>query len=225
MVLRGSPLPPLPIDYTVLTDPLVQAQSSLTFSTLIPALNPPPVDPYFNTEFLLGIETNDPICFSVPSPFLEIPIDENTDPTEKERLSNKFGAERIGPCTAGPWRCAKIELGDGFTFQTEIFVDELIRQYIVSITDATRSQPDISLGSSPRGSLGLFRASQAQALIRGRDYVLPDDVKELAVAVLAHRVIVAAPARMRGVTARDIITTVVDDTPVPGAQAAGWFRR
>ena len=107
----------------------------------------------------------------------------------------------------------------------EIFVDDLIRQYVVSITDATRSQPDISLGSSPRGSLGLFRASQAQALIRGRDYVLPDDVKELAVAVLAHRVIVAAPARMRGVSAKDIISTVVDDTPVPGAQVAGWFRR
>ena len=107
----------------------------------------------------------------------------------------------------------------------DIFVDDLIRQYIVSVTEATRSQPDISLGSSPRGSLGLFRASQAQALIRGRDYVLPDDVKELAGAVLAHRVIVAAPARMRGVSAREIIEAVVEQTPVPGAQAAGWFRR
>ena len=107
----------------------------------------------------------------------------------------------------------------------DIFVDDLIRQYIVSVTEATRSQADISLGSSPRGSLGLFRASQAQALIRGRDFVLPDDVKELAGPVLAHRVIVAAPARMRGVSARDIIDSVVEQTPVPGAQAAGWFRR
>ena len=106
-----------------------------------------------------------------------------------------------------------------------IFVHDLIRQYIVSITEATRSQADISLGSSPRGSLGLFWASQALAMIRGRDYVLPDDVKELAAPVLSHRVIVAAPARMRGVSAVEIIDSVVEQTPVPGAQATGWFRR
>ncbi len=107
----------------------------------------------------------------------------------------------------------------------DIFVDDLIRQYIVSIVEATRSQTDIALGSSPRGSIGLFRASQALALIRGRDYVLPDDVKALAASVLSHRVIVAAPARMRGVSAAEVIDAVVEQTPVPGAQAAGWFRR
>ena len=105
-----------------------------------------------------------------------------------------------------------------------VYVDDLIKQYIVSIMDATRNNDDISLGASPRGSLSLYRGAQALALIRGRDFVLPDDVKELAVPVISHRVIVSAASRMRGVHARDIIGTIVDGIPVPGAQARGWFR-
>ena len=107
----------------------------------------------------------------------------------------------------------------------QIFVDDLIKKYIVTIVKATRDQEDISLGSSPRGSLGLYRTGQAMALVRGRDYVLPDDIKELAVPVLSHRVIVSAAARMRGLHGRDIISSLVEQVPVPGAQARGWFRR
>ena len=106
-----------------------------------------------------------------------------------------------------------------------IFVDDLIRDYIVRITEETRGHPDVSLGSSPRGSLALFRGAQAMALIRGRDFALPDDVKELAVPVLSHRIIVSASARMRGIHARDIIRDLVDQVTVPGAQARGWIRR
>ncbi|MCH7746392.1 MAG: MoxR family ATPase, partial [Chloroflexi bacterium] len=86
-----------------------------------------------------------------------------------------------------------------------IYVDDLIKRYIVTITGATRDHPDVSLGSSPRGSLGQFRAAQALALIRGRDFVLPDDVKELAVPMLSHRIIVSAAARMRGIHGQEII--------------------
>ena len=136
---------------------------------------------------------------------------------ENQRLAHPI--EALGPAASAEEVMALQEATRG------IFVHDLIRQYIVSITGATRSQPDISLGSSPRGSLGLFWASQALAMIRGRDYVLPDDVKELAGPVLSHRVIVAAPARMRGVSAGEIIDSVVEQTPVPGAQATGWFRR
>ena len=106
-----------------------------------------------------------------------------------------------------------------------VFVDDLIRQYIVTINEATRDHADISLGSSPRGSLSLFRGAQAMALVRGRDYVLPDDIKELAVPMLSHRIIVSAAARMRGVKSRDVVGGLVDENPVPGAQARGWFRR
>ena len=105
-----------------------------------------------------------------------------------------------------------------------IYVDDLIRQYIVTVVASTREQEDISLGSSPRGSLSLFRGAQALAMIRGRDYVLPDDVKELAVPMLAHRIIAAAPARMRGITPEEIIENLVDQLAVPGAQSRGWFR-
>ena len=105
-----------------------------------------------------------------------------------------------------------------------IYVDDLIKRYIVTITGATRDHPDVSLGSSPRGSLGQFRAAQALALIRGRDFVLPDDVKELAVPMLSHRIIVSAAARMRGIHGREIIAALVGQIPVPGAEARGWFR-
>ena len=106
-----------------------------------------------------------------------------------------------------------------------VYVDDLIGQYIVTIIEATRNHPDISLGSSPRGSLALFRGAQAMALIRGRDFALPDDIKELAVPMISHRIIISAAARMRGVVGRDVVRGVVDGIPVPGAQAAGWFRR
>ena len=95
----------------------------------------------------------------------------------------------------------------------------------MTIVEATRVNEDIALGSSPRGSLALFRTAQAQALLRGRDFVLPDDVKELAVPVLSHRIIVSAAVRMRGVSGREVISAIVDQVPVPGAQAQGWFRR
>ena len=106
-----------------------------------------------------------------------------------------------------------------------VYVDDLIGQYIVTIIEATRNHPDISLGSSPRGSLALSRGAQAMALIRGRDFALPDDIKELAVPMISHRIIISAAARMRGVVGRDVVRGVVDGIPVPGAQAAGWFRR
>jgi MoxR-like ATPase len=100
-----------------------------------------------------------------------------------------------------------------------VYVDELIKQYVVSIVESTRVHPDIALGASPRGSLALFRGAQALAVIRGRDFALPDDVKELAVPVLSHRIIVSAAARMRGVAAAEIVGATIDQVPVPGAQA------
>ena len=106
-----------------------------------------------------------------------------------------------------------------------VYVDDLIGQYIVTLTEATRRHEDVSLGSSPRGSLALFRGAQAMALIRGRDFVLPDDVKELAVPMLGHRIIASAAARMRGIQSEDVVKGLTDGIPVPGAQAGGWIRR
>ena len=98
-----------------------------------------------------------------------------------------------------------------------VYVDRLVRQYIVTLVEATRRHRDVSLGASPRASLGLFRAARALALLRDRDYVVPDDIKFLAPSVMAHRLILSPSARMRGVKATDVVTSLLNEVAVPGA--------
>jgi len=97
-----------------------------------------------------------------------------------------------------------------------IYVDELIKRYIVSIVEATRHHPAIYLGSSPRGSLALFRAAQARALMENRNYVLPDDIKVLAEPVLAHRIIVNPGNNGYDNKGRSVIAEILRKVPVPG---------
>jgi len=99
----------------------------------------------------------------------------------------------------------------------KIFVDDLIKQYIVALVEATRHHPSIYLGASPRGSLALFRAAQARALLSGRDFVLPDDVKALAEPALAHRALLSSADQSQGKDSRIYIREIVNTTPVPGA--------
>jgi MoxR-like ATPase len=99
-----------------------------------------------------------------------------------------------------------------------VHVDPLIKEYIVTLVNATRDYPDVYLGASPRGSLGLHRTGQALAAIRGRDYVLPDDVKDLASVVLAHRLIVSPSARIKNVDTRHVVEDILDSVPVPGTR-------
>ena len=98
-----------------------------------------------------------------------------------------------------------------------VYVDRLVRQYIVSLTEATRNHREVSLGASPRASLGLFRTSRALALIRDRDYVIPDDIKMLAPGVIAHRIMLSPSARMRGIQSTDVVDDLLTNVPVPGA--------
>ena len=90
-----------------------------------------------------------------------------------------------------------------------------VRRYLVQVARATRTDADVRLGASPRASLALYRASQAWAAMQGRDYVMPDDVKHLAAPVLAHRLIAALEARLRGRDAASIVTSILDKIPVP----------
>ena len=99
----------------------------------------------------------------------------------------------------------------------KIYVDQVVRQYIVSLVEATREHRDVALGASPRASLGLFRASRAMALVQDRDYVIPDDIKFLAVSVIGHRLILSASARMRGVRSTDVVEDLLNQVAVPGA--------
>jgi len=102
-----------------------------------------------------------------------------------------------------------------------IFVQHSVQRYMVALVYATRKHDNVMLGASPRASLDLFRSSQALALLRGRDYVIPDDVKELAVMVMRHRVIVTPAARMNGVDGRQIVEDVLEHVAVPAARAGG----
>ncbi len=151
------------------------------------------------------------ITLGYPSPAEEIAIIEN------QRLTHPIESLES---VAKPDEILGLQLA-----ARNVYVDDLIKEYIVAINGVTRNHQDISLGSSPRGSLALHRGSQALALLRGRDYAMPDDVKELAVPMLSHRIIVSAAARMRGTHGRDVISALVEEVPVPGAQARGWFRR
>ena len=98
----------------------------------------------------------------------------------------------------------------------KIYISPAVKRYIVDLSTRTRQSQDVYLGASPRGSLFLGRASQARAALHGRDHVLPDDVKALAVAVLAHRIIVSAAARLRDVSSDRIVQEIVLSTPAPG---------
>ena len=99
----------------------------------------------------------------------------------------------------------------------KVYVDTAVREYIVTLIDATRNHEDVSLGASPRASLGMFRAARGLAIMRDRDYVIPDDVKELAHAVLAHRLILSPSARMRGLQTAQVIDGLLESVAVPGA--------
>ena len=98
-----------------------------------------------------------------------------------------------------------------------VYVDPLVKRYIVDIVTQTRRHQDTYLGASPRGSLALYRVSQAWSSMRGRDYVLPDDVKAFATATLAHRLIVSPSARLRDVSGESVMREILSSLPVPGA--------
>jgi MoxR-like ATPase len=98
-----------------------------------------------------------------------------------------------------------------------IHIDTSIREYIVAIANATRRHQNIYLGVSPRGSLALARASQALAAMRGRGYVVPDDIKLLVKPTLAHRIIVTPAARVRSMTSTIILDEILQSVPVPNA--------
>ena len=99
-----------------------------------------------------------------------------------------------------------------------VYVDQLVKQYIVTLSERTRNHNDVALGASPRASLGLFKASQSLALLNGRDFVLPDDVKDLALPILSHRLILTASSRMQGSNSKLLIEEILESVEVPGSR-------
>lgn len=96
-----------------------------------------------------------------------------------------------------------------------IKVEDCLKTYIVDIVEATRKSQDVILGGSPRGSLNLYRASKAWAFIRGREYVIPDDIQKMSVPVLAHRLIMNSGAKMKNITAENVVNEAIMQVKVP----------
>jgi MoxR-like ATPase len=96
-----------------------------------------------------------------------------------------------------------------------VFVSQPARAYILDIVNSTRNHADLQLGASPRASLGLLRAAQAEAVLNGRDFIIPDDIKKLAVPVLAHRLILNPEARMGNLTQNNVMTEILDSVRAP----------
>lgn len=108
------------------------------------------------------------------------------------------------------------ELAEAQEAIKDIFVSPALKRYIVELNHQTREHAEVYLGSSPRGSLALYRTAQAKAAIAGRDYVLPDDIKALAIATMAHRVILGPGARLRDLNAEQVVEEILQGIPAPG---------
>lgn len=126
-----------------------------------------------------------------------------------ERFQEEDPLESLVPVIS-PERVTELQ-----SLRGEISVSPAVRQYIADIVAATRSHPKVRFGVSPRGALGIMRAAQAIAGLRSRDFVLPDDIKELAQPVLEHRLILSHEERTRGATARAVLQEVMETVPVP----------
>ena len=170
--------------------------------------------------FLL-IATQNPIELEGTFPLPEAQLDRfmlrlrmgYPDEDEEERMLARFNnanpIDSLVPVADGP------DVINTQEMVRRIYVDPVLSSYIVRLAQATRIHEDVELGASPRATLGLYRCSQAYAAIRGRDYVTPDDVKVLAPYALAHRMILASQARLRGRSAEDVVIELLSRVEVP----------
>jgi MoxR-like ATPase len=172
----------------------------------------------------LVLATQNPIEYEGTFPLPEAQLDRFV---LRIRLGYVARDEEIGILTAQQFRHPLEDLEQALTQEElidlqeaikHVYVDESIKGYIISIVDATRNHPDVYLGSSPRGSLALYKTSQALAALQDRDYVIPDDIKSLTEPALAHRLIISPAARMKNVEAEEVIGEILDSIPVPGTQ-------
>ncbi len=153
--------------------------------------------------------------------FLRVRVGYPTPDQEIAILNSQILAEPIDELTAVTNPDHIVQLQNA---ARNVYIHDLVKEYIVALTNSTRDHPDASLGVSPRASLALMRGAQARSMIDGRDFVSPDDVKSIAEAVMSHRLIISPAARMRGVTGEELVGEVLDSVPVPGAEVGGPAR-
>lgn len=124
------------------------------------------------------------------------------------RLQESHPIQELQPCTT-PLEVAQLQ-----KLVAKVHVEASVRDYIVRLTQSTRTHPQVQLGASPRGSLALLRAAQALAAMEGRDFILPDDVKTLAIPVLAHRLTLKVESQLRGVSATSVVSELLHQVEV-----------
>jgi len=139
---------------------------------------------------------------------------------EAEREILKRRRERRTDAATVPTIATRAELLAMQGALEDVFVSEALERYIVAIAQATRSDPRVTLGASPRGSLALLKLARAEAAIRGRDFVLPDDVKAVAVAALAHRLVLRPELWVSSTTPRHVVEGILREVPAPAGEPA-----
>ena len=169
----------------------------------------------------LVIATQNPIELEGTFPLPEAQLDRfmlrlrlgYPEPQEEEEMLTRF--QSADPLNDLQPVMAAQEIVDFQNMVRHIYVDPVLRTYIVGMVKATRDHPDVELGASPRATMGLYRCGQALAAIQGREYVIPDDLKTLAPYALAHRMILKSQARLREQTAESIIDEILAKEEVP----------
>ena len=137
-------------------------------------------------------------------------------PDIKEEVSIMDDRERLDPINQLEPVCSAADIVELQKVSEEIYIDDVIKKYIVEISHNTRRHTDVALGVSPRASISMMKAGKSIALVMGRDYVIPDDIKNIVPPVLSHRVLLTPSARMRNVNQYGVIQEVLDNIPVPG---------
>jgi MoxR-like ATPase len=172
----------------------------------------------------LVLATQNPIEYEGTFPLPEAQLDRfmlriNIGYPDKDSEVSILDAQQFThPITTLEQAVSQTELLEAQEAVKQIYADDLIKQYIVNLCVTTRDHPDVYLGVSPRGSLALYRTSQARAAIRQRDYIIPDDVKALAEPTMAHRMIISPAARIKNVDPKEVVQDILSSIRVPGAR-------
>ncbi len=210
----------------VLTDEINRATPK-TQSALLEAMEERQVTVDGHTHLMekpfLVLATQNPIEYEGTFPLPEAQLDRfllriNIGYPAKEHEIAILGAQQfVHPITTLGQIVSNEELLTAQEAVKQVRANDLIKEYVVNLCTATRTHPDVYLGVSPRGSLALYRTSQALAAMRQRDYIIPDDVKYLAEATLAHRLIISPAARIKNVAPKEIVREILSSIPVPKA--------
>ena len=139
---------------------------------------------------------------------------------DAEREILKIRRERRTDAATVPTLVTRPELLAMQAALEDVFVGEALERYIVTLVQATRSDSRVTLGASPRGSLALLKLARAEAVMRGRDFVLPDDVKAVAVAALAHRLVLRPELWVSRITSAQVVETLLHQVPAPAAESS-----